>query len=244
MPICLILPCFNEATRLKGEVLSTFVANNPACHICLVNDGSTDNTGSVIEALRAKHPAQMETLHLERNEGKAEAVRRGMLHAASSFRFDVVGYWDADLATPLSELPALLEAVAVGTGRTVAIGSRLRRLGSSIERALVRHTLGRVFATAASLVLGLPVYDSQCGAKIFHVTLVPILFGERFSTAWLFDVELLARLRNHLGRAECLSATVEVPLTAWSDVRGSKMSVVQMIAAPLGLLRIHLRYNR
>lgn len=69
------------------------------------------------------------------------------------------------------------------------------------------------------------------------------MFGEPFSTAWLFDVELLARLRNHLGRAELLKATVEVPLTAWSEVRGSRMNVAQMAAAPLGLLRIHLRYN-
>lgn len=244
MPVCLIVPCYNEAGRLNSEVFAAFVAAHPACHVCLVNDGSTDATRSVIDALSARHPAQIEALHLEKNQGKAEAVRRGMLHAAGTGRFDVVGYWDADLAAPLTELAAMLTAVVPGTGRTVAIGSRLRRLGSSIDRGTARHALGRLFATAASLVLGLPIYDSQCGAKIFHASLVPVLFGEPFSTAWLFDVELLARLRNHLGRADVLKATIEVPLTEWSEVGGSKMSVAQMAAAPLSLLRIHLRYNR
>lgn len=175
MPVCLIVPCYNEAGRLNSEVLATFVATNPACHLCLVNDGSTDTTGPVIDALSARHPEQIEALHLEQNQGKAEAVRRGMFHATDKSRFDIVGYWDADLAVPLTELPAMLTSVAAGTGRTVALGSRLRRLGSSIDRGAVRHTLGRAFATAASVVLGLPVYDSQCGAKIFHAALVPCL---------------------------------------------------------------------
>ena len=124
------------------------------------------------------------------------------------------------------------------------LGSRLKRLGASVRRSEVRHYLGRVFATAASLLLSLPVYDSQCGAKAFRADVVEVLFRDPFSTRWLFDVELLARLRNQLGRDSLLASVIEMPLGAWHDVAGSKLGVAHMAAVPLELLRIHRRYNR
>jgi hypothetical protein len=125
----------------------------------------------------------------------------------------------------------------------MVLGSRWRRLGSDITRSAVRHGLGRVFATAASLIVGLPVYDSQCGAKVFRAGVVDALFGETFSTRWLFDVELLARLRNHSGDA-ITDAAIEVPLGRWRDVGGSRLHFTQMASTPAGLIRIHQRYKR
>ena len=239
--VCLVVPCFNEARRLDGEAFLRFLAEDSRCTFCFVNDGSSDGTASVLESLRARQPDRVQVLTLPANGGKAEAVRQGVRRAADGTAA-LIGYWDADLSTPLSELPALIAAFDDDACQ-LAIGSRLKRLGSNIERRAVRHVLGRVFATAASATLGMPVYDSQCGAKIFRAPIIAWLFAEPFTSPWLFDVEILARMRDHLGRANILDAVVEVPLSTWRDVAGSKMRTRHMAAAPLGLLKIHWRYR-
>jgi dolichyl-phosphate beta-glucosyltransferase len=241
--VCVIVPCYNEAQRLAGDTVLAFVEAHAGCHVCFVNDGSADGTADVLDALRSRNPSHVDTLHLARNGGKAEAVRQGVLHAAEAKRFDVIGYWDADLSTPLDELAALLAPLDADARCLFVMGTRLRRLGARVDRSTSRHLLGRVFATVASLVLDLPVYDSQCGAKVFRADLAPVLFGDPFSTPWLFDVELLARLRNHLGPAAVLDAVVEVPLARWRDVEGSKLGWMHMASAPVGLFQIHRRYN-
>jgi hypothetical protein len=181
---------------------------------------------------------------LATNSGKAEAVRQGVLHVASLGRFDAIGYWDADLSTPLAQLDLLIAALENNPGRAVALGSRVKRLGSDIERKAVRHYLGRVFSTVASQLFDLAVYDSQCGAKLFRADLAMPLFGEPFATKWLFDVELLVRLRRHLGSRQFLDASIEVPLTAWREVGGSKLRLTHMLRVPFDLLTIRSRYPR
>ena len=242
--VCLVVPCFNEATRLPGEDFLSHLAGEPRLSLCFVNDGSHDGTAAMLHELAAKRPDRILVLNLPSNTGKAEAVRQGMLHVMKTPRFAIVGYWDADLATPLTELSAMLDTLARLPACQLILGSRWRRLGGDIERSVIRHALGRVFATAASLVLDLPVYDSQCGAKICRAPVAAVLFAESFSTRWLFDVELLARWRIHSGGRPVAGTVIEMPLTRWRDVGGSRLGLRQMAAAPLGLLRIYRRYRR
>jgi dolichyl-phosphate beta-glucosyltransferase len=241
--VCLVIPCFNERNRLPQGPILDAVQRRAGLSICFVDDGSTDGTIDVLEALQANAPAHIDIIRLERNSGKAEAVRQGILHITRSNEFAIVGYWDADLATPLDDLDDLMSALAGRSGCLLAMGSRVRRLGSSIDRHRWRHITGRIFATCASVILRLPVYDSQCGSKIFRRDAAAILFRDPFLTQWLFDVEILARMRARLGAAGVLHSVVEVPLRRWVDVGKSKLRFTHLLGVPLDLLKIHLHYN-
>jgi hypothetical protein len=128
------------------------------------------------------------------------------------------------------------------------LGSRVRLLGRSIERSALRHYLGRVFATGASLTLGLPVYDTQCGAKLFRVTPALARVLERpFLTRWVFDVELLARYGQvvSVGSGPAVERRVyELPLQHWRDVPGSKVRPWDFVRSGLELVRIWRLYRR
>jgi glycosyltransferase involved in cell wall biosynthesis len=241
--VCLVIPCYNEAQRLDGAEIVSYLNRRPSLRVCLVDDGSTDNTRQVIEALRRERPRQIDVLGLAKNSGKAEAVRRGVQHVAATTDVPLIGYWDADLSTPFAELERLLRALESSDVCVLAIGSRWKHLGAHIDRRALRHVLGRLFAIATSWLLEMPVYDSQCGAKVFRARLVPILFGQPFISPWLFDVELLARLKNHLGTDLALRAVSEVPLAAWIEVGGSKLRPSSMARVPRDLWKIAKTYR-
>lgn len=240
--VCVVIPCFNEEHRLRSADILAFLETRPDAGVCLVNDGSRDHTLAVLERLRDQRPDQILVRDLPKNGGKAEAVRQGVRHAAAETAAPFIGFWDADLSTPLAEVDRLLEVFECDPGCQLALGSRVKRLGSRIDRRTSRHVLGRIFAAFASAILGLSVYDSQCGAKLFRREVVEVLFAEPFLTRWLFDLEMLMRLRNRMGRG-AMDAITEVPLREWHEVGGSKLSLADMVAVPLELLKIRARYN-
>lgn len=242
--VCLIVPCYNEERRLDRLAFARFLDRSADVSICFVNDASRDATLAVLSELRQAYPDRIWLIDLAQQAGKAEAVRQAMLRMHEEQPADFIGYWDADLATPLEEVRTLCQHAASVPKCVMVLGSRVNRLGAAVHRKPSRHYVGRVFATFASMTLGLPVYDTQCGAKLVHRSVVPALFGEPFISRWIFDVELLARLRNLVGTSTLLASTVEAPLGAWQDVSGSNLGVVQMLRAPLDLWRIGRRYNR
>lgn len=242
--VCLVVPCFNEEHRLRRTDFLAFLSDHPGASLCLVDDGSRDGTWTTLERLRDGRPDQILVHRLQVNRGKAEAVRAGVLHVTAMGRWPIIGYWDADLSTPLDEVDQLLAVLADNPRCRLVLGSRVKRLGSHIERKASRHALGRIFASMASAILGFEVYDSQCGAKLFRAESVPVFFAEPFLTRWLFDLEMLARLRNAVGREAVRGMTREVPLCRWEEVGGSKLRLREMIGVPLELLRIRARYNR
>jgi glycosyltransferase involved in cell wall biosynthesis len=170
------------------------------------------------------------------NQGKGESVRKGMLAAIELSDFSIIGYFDADLATPLSEIPML---TAVITNMVVfTFGSRIKRIGVCINRKTSRHILGRVFATIASNMLNMNVYDTQCGAKFFHRSVVKALFTEKFQTSWIFDVEVFFRIKAHFKGRDVNQYAVEIPLSKWNDVAGSKIKFRHFLKIPFELLKL------
>jgi dolichyl-phosphate beta-glucosyltransferase len=243
--IVVVVPCYNEAARLPTDAFAAAVAADPSLSLLFVDDGSRDATASVLAGLAAQAPSQIEVLALEQNGGKAEAVRRGLLRAFERSP-SLVAFLDADLATPLAELEGM-RAQFADPARLMVFGSRVALLGREVVRSPVRHYLGRVYATAASLVLGLTVYDTQCGAKVFRNTpLVRSVFAQAFATRWTFDVEIFERLSALAkeGQIPPLErSAVEYPLGCWRDVAGSKLGPTDGLRAAVELGRLWLEYR-
>jgi glycosyltransferase involved in cell wall biosynthesis len=246
-PINIVVPCYNEATRLPVARFREFVARQDRVRFLFVNDGSSDDTSAVLQRLHDTDPAHFSFIELAHNRGKAEAVRAGMIRALGSDAA-FAGYWDADLATPLDEIPRFVRALDDNPGYQICFGSRVRLLGRAIDRNPYRHYLGRLFATVASQVLRLPVYDTQCGAKLFRVTAeARALFAEPFSVNWTFDVEIIARVqaqRSAESLARGASVIYELPLNAWHDVAGSKVHARDFFRSLFEMLRIYAKYRR
>ena len=240
----IVVPCYNEARRLPVDAFRTFAFAVPRVKFLFVDDGSTDDTARVLTNLEAAEPDHFQAILLPSNRGKAEAVRTGMLSAlAGSGRY--AGYWDADLATPLSEIPRFIATLDAYPERDVCLGARVQLLGRTIDRKPYRHYVGRVFATVASGVLSLPVYDTQCGAKLFRTSdRIGELFDRPFLSRWIFDVELIARLVRQRGRDAAARAIYELPIMTWHDVKGSKVRSTDFFRALKDLWKIHRAYNR
>jgi glycosyltransferase involved in cell wall biosynthesis len=237
----LVIPCFNETSRLDLRAFVEHAARHDH-RFLFVNDGSSDGTGELLEDFCASWPEMLSVLQLPRNVGKADAVRQGVLAAMDSSDARFVGYWDADLATPLAAIDQMERYLREHATVELLLGARVQLLGRNIIRRPLRHYLGRLFATAASCVLRLPVYDTQCGAKLFRASAaMRRAFAEPFLTRWLFDVELLARLivQNDAAIAERIH---EFPLSSWQDVAGSKVKATDFGQAAWQLLRIYRQY--
>src|SRR5262245_22737586 len=114
------------------------MALDPSTGFVLVNDGSRDGTLEVLESLKGWAPDRVHIVDLPENAGKAEAVRRGML-AAFELEPEFAGYWDADLATPLREIPAFRQILNEQPEILLVTGARVRLLGREIDRSAVRH---------------------------------------------------------------------------------------------------------
>jgi dolichyl-phosphate beta-glucosyltransferase len=236
----LVVPCYNEARRLDIDAFSEFTRAHGNTTLLFVDDGSTDATPRVLAGLAAANAGRVDVLTMPRNGGKASAVHAGIL-AGLRRPADYVGYWDADLSTPLSAVHQFLAVADSHPDLDVVIGSRVKLLGRRIQRHAWRHYIGRVFATGASVALGLPVYDTQCGAKLFRVSdLTRRVFEEPFRSAWVFDVEILARYVAILGLDEAASRIFELPLAAWTDVPGSSVRSWHGVQAVCDLIRIGL----
>jgi hypothetical protein len=127
----------------------------------------------------------------------------------------------------------------------MVLGCRIPLLGHAIQRHPWRRWMGRTFSRMASSVLGIPFYDTQCGAKMFRVTdLTRALFAEPFQSKWIFDVEILARMRVALGRENMSRRIYEFPLESWQEVPGSKLKAHDYLKAPCELVGIYWTYVR
>jgi glycosyltransferase involved in cell wall biosynthesis len=237
--LTLVVPCYNEATRPDTGAFLAWVSARPARYLRFVDDGSTDQTAAVLDRLSERH-SRISVLHLSPNHGKAGAVRAGILQEPVS---DVVGFWDADLATPLREVDRLIEVLLNNPDLQCVAGIRVMRLGARIERSLSRHVFSRLFVTVSSVLLGLHAYDTQCGAKLFQRNVVQPLFAESFVSPWFFDLELYVRLRALSPDMALTDRVCEQTLSEWKAMGHSSLRWRDFVKAPLELYQIYRRYR-
>lgn len=189
--LSVVIPAFNEAGRLPRtlERVTAYLRQHlPSHEVLVADDGSTDDTA------RKAAEAGAAVLRDERNRGKGHAVRRGMLAARGRRRLMT----DADLSTPIEELPRLL--ARMDEGFDVVIGSRALP-GSTIEvhQPWYRENMGRVFNLFVR-ALALPgLRDTQCGFKLWSAAAAREAFAAARLDGFSFDVEALyvARKRGY-----------------------------------------------
>lgn len=233
MNTTIIIPFYNEVARINLENFHQIFNGFQQYNFLLINDGSSDTTFEILEKFKSKF-TNVEVLNLVKNVGKAEAIRSGVLSLSEA---NYIAYYDADLATPISEMDKLIQFAIKKPSYKLVMGARIKLIGNGVQRSLKRHYFGRVFATIVSqFVLKVPVYDTQCGAKVIEYKTAKQLFEQPFVSKWLFDVELLKRLQ----KTDDLKAVVkEIPLEKWEEIGNSKIKVADIFQLPFQLFKIY-----
>jgi glycosyltransferase involved in cell wall biosynthesis len=216
--ISLVIPAFDEAARLSGTLERIFeflAAENIKAEVILVDDGSTDHTSEIARSVFARHSGtDSQIIRYEPNRGKGFAVRTGL----KACRAEIALFSDADLSTPIEEMPKLVDPIRSGA-YDVTFGSR------ALDRSLIgthqpwrREQGGKVMNLVIRTMSGLPFVDTQCGFKAFNMNrfraLLDVMTIDRFG----FDVEFLFVAKQHALRLK------EIPVR-WNNVEGSKVAV-------------------
>jgi len=235
--LSIVIPAYNEAIRL-GRTLPSVVdylrENSPEAELIVVDDGSTDNTADLArQTLENSGTVRTSVISYRSNMGKGRAVRLGLLAA----RGDVTLFSDADLSTPITETPKLVDPILNGEC-DVAFGSRaLERDLIGVHQPWRREQGGRVFNLAVRLATGLPFWDTQCGFKAFRMSICRPLVEAATVDRFGFDVELL-----YLAYRAGLELK-EIPVR-WDHNEGSKVSVMSdsfRMLSEVGLIRQQAR---
>ena len=219
-----VIPCYNEEERLLSDEFLTFINENSGYHLCFVNDGSKDKTLEVLKDLQKGREDFITVYDCEKNGGKAEAVRLGMLHMAKKEDLDYIGFLDADLSTDLADFDDLVKTIETSDFKIVS-GSRISRMGANITKESARKIISLTINFIIRKILKMDFKDTQCGAKIFHKDVIDIAFGEKFVTQWIFDVEIFKRMSIHFGLKQAKAMLCEQPLKRWIHADGSKLSM-------------------
>ena len=241
--IAIVIPCYNEYTRLPKSDFIEFLKETKLCKVVFSDDGSTDNTIKVLEDIKTIAPDRVFINVLKQNGGKAAAVRSGIQYCYDkNLEFHKIAFLDSDLATSLSECIRVSRRIEKDV--VFAFASRIQKIDNRIDRKLYRHLIGRVIATIISIILGMNVYDTQCGCKVFTRELAQKIFTEGFISKWLFDVELFFRIKHLYKGKEIKKLAREIPLKAWIDKDESKVKFSYSLKLWLDLYRINKKYNK
>lgn len=243
MKTIIIIPCYNEEHRLPQDEFTAYFKRQNGIAFLFANDGSSDRTLETLQQLTSPYP-QAHVFDGGKNQGKANVIRAACRYAAEHFEYDYIGFFDADLATPLEEIDRFLETLEKKGPLLMVAGSRVQRLGSNIRRKPLRHYCGRMFATAVSRILCLPVYDTQCGAKLLRKDAAETVCSTPFLSRWFFDVEIFARLIRHYGYQATIDGCFEYPLDTWIEKGDTRLKTKDFLRTPLELLKLRRQYHK
>lgn len=217
--LSVVIPAYNEEQRLPSalaRVIAFLSEQEYPSEVIVADDGSRDGTMAVAQRAAQDLPPKMQfqVISYHPNRGKGAAVQAGCLAAAGQF----VIFTDADLPTPVSEIPRLLAELEAGSD--LAIGNRIQPDGSDMRETqpIHRRILGKLYHAVAAALAVPGIQDTQCGFKGFTREAAQALFGAQRLTGWVFDTEILYMATKWGYRI------AQVPV-AWSNVGGSRMQV-------------------
>jgi dolichyl-phosphate beta-glucosyltransferase len=209
----IVIPAYNEEERLRPtleSVLAYVHQQDWDAEIIVVDDGSFDNTAKLVQEFVERDP-MVRLLENPDNRGKGYSVASGMLHARGEF----LVFSDADLSSPIEELPKLLRELTKGAD--IAIGSRWLQTELQTQRqSPSRQFLGRVFNRLLRIIWNLQLKDTQCGFKAFTRRAARAIFPLQRIERWGFDPEILF-LAKKFG-----FGVAEVPVR-WADKLGTRI---------------------
>ena len=212
--LSIVIPAYNEAKRISRtlETLQKYLeCTNWTSEVIVVNDGSSDETGAIVESYRGQWRA-LRLIENDGNQGKGFSVRNGALGAQG----DVVLFTDADLSAPITEAPKLIDPIARGEC-DVTIGSRaVDRSLIGVHQSPFRETSGRIFNVFVQGLIGLPFKDTQCGFKAFRRSAAGPVFERQTITGFGFDPEILYIAKKRGLRLR------EIPVR-WDHAEGTKV---------------------
>ncbi len=238
----IIIPCYNEEKRLNVQAFIDFIKTHDNYHLCFVNDGSKDNTLEVLDQIKEARTIKVSIIDMKRNKGKAAAVRAGARYLFNRQDVDYIGFIDADLSTDFEDFKRLVSTIHQNDELSLVYGSRGLG-GENIKKDPLRKLFSRIIKSLVYLILGLPIEDTQCGAKVFRRKITPVLFNESFLSKWLFDVEIFIRLKRHFGSKQIMNRMREQALAKWVHVEDSKLGLKDSLEIPLALMQIWVSYN-
>lgn len=235
----LIIPCFNEDSRLQGQLISQFISDL-GIDALFIDDGSTDRTVEMINALIVgkkdlfnKIGIHVSVLSIPKNVGKTNAIRTGLLCGSKQ------GYSHAiiqDIDFPYLSIDAT-NAINLGLQKeehTIISGARVELAGSSVLRTPLRHWIGRTIATFIHIFITKNIYDPQSPCKVYNLNRVSPFLDSPFRTRWFGDLELIIRIRN----ANETISIFEFPLTYWRDLPDGALGIRSSFKVILELCKL------
>jgi dolichyl-phosphate beta-glucosyltransferase len=224
--IALIVPCFNEEIRFDKDRWLSLLSENQNTHWYFVDDGSEDSTNEILKEFTSMNLQNVQLVELEKNHGKGNAIRTGILRALSKHPYNVVGYLDSDLPYSNLDISRIITKMINAHGIDLLICSRVNLSGRVINRKRYRHLLGRAIASMIGAFWPDAPYDTQAGFKLFNssTSFIDVL-KQPFQTRWFFDIELIIRLKERNSNLRIW----EEPANYWEDVSGSKITNRQFL---------------
>jgi len=216
--LSIVIPAYNEENRIGRTLTETFDyldGQNYSSEVIVVNDGSTDHTVETVRNFESRAGGRLRLIENPGNRGKGYSVRNGMLHASG----EIALFFDADMATPTSEIVKVIEPIAKG-GYDVVFGSRaLDRSLIGTHQSLFRETLGRGANLVQFAFTGLRFRDTQCGFKAFRREAAQSVFRLQLIEGFGFDPEILFIAKKQGWRL--LETSVR-----WNHIEGSKLNPI------------------
>jgi glycosyltransferase involved in cell wall biosynthesis len=231
----MIVPCFNEEKRINLDYWNT-LAEIPNVNWIFVNDGSSDGTKVVLNKI-----TNSTIINSEKNVGKAEAIRKGILGTFIKNQSEIfqLGYLDADSAFEIEDIKNVIKlSFSKESTYDSYWGSRVALSGRNITRNNLRHILSRILITIFGYRLGNLPYDPQTGFKIFNFNEKQMaIFDKNFETKWFVDLEILLRFKA-VSKQDM--KIWEEPVNTWKDIKGSKIRGLELITVFRDLVKILL----